>query len=146
MRDAMVLLSVELVARNSVSRSIWKETCQSCLEILRRCVYLDKDLVLPPVTDAGRKQTYFVVACTDLEHASVMKTRVQTQLEKTTDLKVTGSLAISAKRVPIPEEETRTLEERVQIIANSVTEMIREALGMSIPNEPPEQAAGVNAP
>jgi phosphoserine phosphatase RsbU/P len=96
LRDAIVLLAVELVAGNSVSRSVWKETCQSCLEILRRCVYLDKDLVLPPLTDAGRKQTYFVVACTDLEHASVMKTRVQTQLEKSTDLKITGSLAISA--------------------------------------------------
>jgi hypothetical protein len=40
--EAMVLLSVELVARNPVSRSVWKDTCQSCSEILRRCVYVDK--------------------------------------------------------------------------------------------------------
>jgi len=25
----------------------WKQTWQQCLEILRRCIYLDKDLVLP---------------------------------------------------------------------------------------------------
>jgi len=32
----------------------WRETWQQCLETLRRCVYLDKDLVLPPMWESGR--------------------------------------------------------------------------------------------
>ena len=53
MRDAIVLVKVELTSLPSVSRSTWKEICQKCLETLRRCVYLDKDLVLPVTGNVG---------------------------------------------------------------------------------------------
>lgn len=139
LREAVVLVSVELSARNHLSRSGWKDTCHNCLEILRRCVYLDKDLVLPAVTDAGPKQTYFVVASTDMERANVMMTRIHDQLEKSTDLQTQGSVIISAKPLPVPEAETGTLEQRVQAISNSVTEMIRVAMGISIPSGAIEQ-------
>ena len=52
LRKSIVLVRVELTPLSKALRGSWRETCQRCLEVLRRCVYVDKDLVLPP---AGKK-------------------------------------------------------------------------------------------
>lgn len=143
LREAIVLVAVELTSKSTTPRISWKETCQTCLETLRRCVYLDKDLVLPPVMDAGRKQTYFVVASTDLEKAEIMMARIREQLDKCGDLKTSGSLKVTATAIPMPEKDSGPVEHQVQEVANSVTEMIRCALGVSFPPvEPIEQTTG----
>jgi signal transduction histidine kinase len=145
LREAIVLVAVGLTSKSSTPRITWKETCQTCLETLRRCVYLDKDLVLPPVMDAGPKQTYFVVASTDLERAEIMITRIREQLEKCGDLKTSGSLTVSATKISLPGQDSGSLEQQVQEVANSVTEMIRSALGVSFPPvEPKEQTINQN--
>jgi phosphoserine phosphatase RsbU/P len=145
LREAIVLVAVELTSKSSTPRVNWKETCQSCLETLRRCVYLDKDLVLPPVMDPGPKQTYFVIASTDLERAEIMITRTREQLEKCGDLKTSGSLTITATKIPLPAQNSGSVEHQVQEVANSVTEMIRSALGVTFPPvEPKEQTTTLN--
>jgi hypothetical protein len=106
---------------------------------------LDKDLVLPPVMDAGQKQTYFVVASTDLERSEIMMTRIREQLEKCADLKTSGSLKVTATKIPLPEEESGSVEHQIHEVANGVTEMIRSALGVSFPPvEPKEQSTTLN--
>jgi len=40
-------------------RGNWKQTWQQCLEILRRCIYLDKDLVLPAMGTSGGCRNVF---------------------------------------------------------------------------------------
>ena len=47
LRDAVALVKVELTPLPVSSRGNWKEICEKSLDLLRRCVYLDKDLVLP---------------------------------------------------------------------------------------------------
>lgn len=128
LRDAIVLLQVDLRPHSKPTRGNWKDTCQRCLEILQRCVYLDKDLVLPPMTTPGPEQTFLVVASTDMERVPIMMTRIREQLEKVADLKASGELALSAAAVTVP-DPTRPLEEQVQEVATRVTEMARLALG-----------------
>ena len=67
LRDAMVLVRVELTPRSKALRGSWKETCQRCLERLRLCIFVDKDLVLPPMGTSGAVETFFVVASTGME-------------------------------------------------------------------------------
>ena len=130
LRDAIVLVKVDLRLRSRTPRGSWKETCRHCLELLQRCVYLDKDLVLPPMTSPGAEQTFFVVASTDLTRAEIMMTRIREQLGKLPDLKAAGELEVSASAVPLPDLAAgQTLEEQVQEVADHVTEMARLALG-----------------
>jgi hypothetical protein len=49
LRESIVLMRVELTPRANSLRGSWKETCHDCLELLRLCIYVDKDLVLPRV-------------------------------------------------------------------------------------------------
>jgi hypothetical protein len=128
LRDAIVLLKVDLRSKSKPARGNWKETCQRCLEILQRCVYLDKDLVLPPMTASGLEQTFFVVASTDMDRVPIMITRIREQLEKVADLKAAGELTLSAEPVTLP-DPADPLEEQVQEVANQVTEMARFAQG-----------------
>lgn len=129
LRKAIVLVKVALKSLTRPPQGNWKKTCQHCLEILQRCVYLDKDLVLPPMTTTGVEQTYFVVASTDLERAEIMMRRIREQLEKAPDLNTTGKLRVSASAVPFPDPAAnQTLEERVQEVASRVTEMACLAL------------------
>jgi signal transduction histidine kinase len=129
LRDALVLVKVELRPRSKALRGNWKETCRTCREILQRCVYLDKDVVLPPINSTGSEQTFFVVASTDLTRAEIMMTRIREQLEKQPDLKASGEVEVSARAVALPDPAAgAALEQQVQDIAQHVTEMARLAL------------------
>jgi len=129
LRDAIVLVRVDLRTRSNTPRGNWRETCRACLEILQRCVYLDKDLVLPPMPTAGAEQSFFVVASTDLSRAEVMMARIREQLGKVRELKTSGEFKVSAVSVALPDPAAAsTLEARMEAVANRVTDMTRLAM------------------
>jgi len=131
LREAIVLVKVNLKARSNPPRGNWKEAGRRSLELLQRCVYLDKDVVLPPMTTSRPEQTFLVVASTDLTRAEIMMSRIRGQLEKLPDLKASCELEVSACAVPLPDLAAGpSLEEQVQEVASRVTEMARSALGM----------------
>jgi signal transduction histidine kinase len=126
MRDAVVLLKVDVKPRSKPARGNWKELCQRCLEILQRCVYLDKDLVLPPMTTRGPEQTFYVVASTDMDRVSIMMTRIREQIDKVDDLKANCELGLSAEPVTLPSADcSDATEKQLQDVADRVTEMAR---------------------
>jgi sigma-B regulation protein RsbU (phosphoserine phosphatase) len=129
LRDAIVLVKVELTSLPSVSRSVWKDACQRSLETLRHCVYPDKDLVLPVTGSVGFNETFFVAASTDLTRAEIMMKRVREQLEANPGFKAAGVVKVSATAVLLPSaEDGRTLEEMVQTVADRITETAKSAL------------------
>ena len=128
LRDAVVLVKVRLIAHSKSPRGNWKEICRSCLEILQRCVYLDKDVVLPPMQVSGPVQTFFVAASTDLTRAEIMMTRIREQLGKVPDLNANGDLEVSASGVTLPDAAGLSLEQQVQAVADRITEMARSDL------------------
>jgi len=130
LRDAIVLVKVVLRPLTKTQRASWKETCQRCLEVLQRCVYLDKDLVLPPMNSATADETFLVVASTDLERANIMMTRIREQLEKVLQPQRTGELELSAIAVPLPDRGTgHSLAKQVQEVAGTINEMVGTVLG-----------------
>ncbi len=125
LRPSFVLVRVDLTPLSNPPRGNWKETWQQALEILRRCVYLDKDLVLPPMATSGSGETFFVVASTDLQRSGTMTTRIREQLERVTDLKAKCTLTVATVPVEFPSGNAdATLELQVQNVASSVTQMI----------------------
>jgi signal transduction histidine kinase len=139
LRDAVTLVRVELQPRSMPPRGNWKEICRLSLELLQRCVYLDKDLVLPPASVNGPGQTFFVVASTDLQRVEIMTKRIGEQLGKLSELSAAGEFAISASEVALPGSAAcESLEEQVQAVADRVTEMTRASLAMphhSLPSQ-----------
>jgi sigma-B regulation protein RsbU (phosphoserine phosphatase) len=129
LRDRMVLVKVELTPLSKTPRGNWREIWQQSLETLRRCVYLDKDLVLPPIGGSAAAQTFFVVASTDLERSGIMMARIRGQLERNEELKASARLVISAVPVDFatPPAET-SLDKQVQAVATRVTEIIMAAM------------------
>ncbi|HXR15193.1 MAG TPA: hybrid sensor histidine kinase/response regulator [Terriglobales bacterium] len=124
LRDAIVLVKVELTPLPSASRGVWKEVCQRSLERLRRCVYLDKDVVLPITGNAGVGETFLVAASTDMERAEIMMKRIREQLEAGAGFKSTGSLKVSASAVQLPSAQDGTpMKDLVQAVAERITEM-----------------------
>jgi hypothetical protein len=102
LRDAIVLVKVRL-RRSQVPQGNWKEICRAGLQRLQHCVYLDKDLVLPPMAAQGPEQTFFVVASTDLIRAEIMMTRIREQLGSLPELTASGEVEVSASAVPLPD-------------------------------------------
>ena len=129
LREALVLVKVELTSLPSASRAAWKEICQKCLETLRRCVYLDKDLVLPVTGSVGPNETFFVAASTDLERVEIMMKRIREQIEAGAGFKTAGVLRVSATAVTLPSAvENTMLEGLVQTVAERITEMAQLTL------------------
>ena len=137
LRDAAVLVRVELTPVDHSPRTQWKDVCKKCLDTLRRCVYVDKDLVLPVTGNIGVSETFFVAASTDLERAEIMMKRIREQLEAASGLKGMGVLKVSASAVPLPcREDGRPLEELVRVVADQITETAMLALGAKADSEP----------
>ncbi|HEY1400840.1 MAG TPA: hybrid sensor histidine kinase/response regulator [Terriglobales bacterium] len=125
LRPAFVLVRVELAPLTNPPRGNWRETWQQCLETLRRCVYLDKDLVLPPMGVSGSTETFFVLASTDMKRAEIMTTRMREQLARIADLKTKGTLTITTAPVEVGSvDPSQSLEKQVEAVAGRVTEMI----------------------
>ena len=134
LRRAIVLLRVDLSPLNRPPRGNWKDTCHQSLELLRRCVYVDKDLVLPAMSKSGPEETFFVVASTDMEHVDIMLTRVGEQLGALPQLKGAGTAHMTARPVGLdsllmePGKMPMDLEAQVQMVADRVTEIIKQQL------------------
>jgi len=125
LRDSLVLLRIDLTPFSNLARGNWRETCRECLDLLRRCVYIDKDLVLPAVGSNGPKEICYVVASTDMERVNIMMNRVAEQLGALPHLKSTGTIRAEAKPIVLAfAGKEKSLEQRVQSVADKVTEMI----------------------
>jgi len=130
LRDGVVLVKVVLRPNSNAPRGRWKDISQRCLETLQRCVYLDKDLVLPPMAAAGLEETLLVVASTDLECAGIMTARIREQLGKVQGMSGAGEVEVSVSAVPLPESGTdQPLEAQVHNIAGAIGEMVRAEVG-----------------
>jgi hypothetical protein len=142
LRPSFALVRVELTPVSNPPRGNWKETWMQCLDVVRRCVYLDKDLVLPPMGTSGTNETFFVVASTDVQHSGIMTTRIREQLDRISDLKTKCTVTITTVPVELPPDQLgetllgQSLEQQVECVAGCVTEMIltsRERKQWSVP-------------
>jgi hypothetical protein len=125
LRDSIILLAVQLAPNAKTHRSSWKKTCQQCRETLQRCIYVDKDLLIPISGSDDSGETLFVAASTDLEHAEIMMKRIREQLEAGTDLKNSGTVTVKATAVSMPSSsKDQPLETLVQAVADSITEQV----------------------
>ncbi len=132
LRQDIALLRVDLTPLSKALRGSWKDVCQRCLELLRRCIYVDKDLVLPPMDTEGASQTFFVVASVDLNKANIMMNRIREQLGELPKLKANGTLRVTAEAIPVASvSDPRTIEQQVWRVADQLTELIQNGLQRS---------------
>ena len=129
LREALVLVRVELTPLPNSLRGSWKETCARCLDLLRRCVYVDKDLVLPPTASSGPVEGFFVVASTDMERVGIMMERIRSQVGALPQLQASGTLRVAAEPIPAPPAaDPRILQQQVWGVADYVTGIIQQDL------------------
>jgi signal transduction histidine kinase len=129
LREALVLVRVELTPLSNSLRGSWKETCARCLDLLRRCVYVDKDLVLPPTASSGPVEGFFVVASTDMERVGIMMDRIRSQVGALPQLQASGTLRVAAEPIPAPPAaDSRTVEQQVWGVADYVTGIVQQDL------------------
>lgn len=129
LRSALVLVRLDVQPRTRPPRGDWKEVCRKTRDLLERCVYLDKDLVLPPITVAGPEQSFFVVASTDLARSAIMLRRIREQMEKLEALKANGTFELSAVEIPLPDTDNGlSLHLQVQEVAERITAIAKDAL------------------
>jgi signal transduction histidine kinase len=129
LRESLVLVQVELTPLTQALHGSWKETCQRCLELLRRCIYVDKDLVLPATGSCGPVETFFVVASTDMKRVTIMMDRIRDQVGGLPQLKTSGTLRVTAEMIPgPPAADPRTLEQQTWGVADYVSEIIQQGL------------------
>ena len=127
LRDSIVLVRVDVNPLSNLPRGNWRETCRQCLELLQRCVFVDKDLVLPAMAGNGPAETFFVVASTDMQRVNIMTARITEQINGLASLNGTGKVEVTAKPVAIT-VAAPSLDEQVEAVADCVTEMIVQDL------------------
>jgi anti-sigma regulatory factor (Ser/Thr protein kinase) len=152
LRESIVLVEVDLLPLPGRAMGNWGDLRRRCREILEHCIYADKDLVLPAIGSASTRHMFFIVASTDLERAQIMLRRIRDRLDRSVELKMNSTIAVSARGIWLPNRTgTEKLEDLVKEVADRVTEMALAADGQReetpIGEEgPPAQApAGASA-
>ena len=121
MRPSLVLVRVAATPGKSAPPMNWKATCREILEVTRRCIFVDKDLALPPMEDAGAVQMLYVVASTDMQRVPIMLRRIEAQLKTIERLETSGSVEVTAEALgSMQPEEGQSLEQQVQAVAAQV--------------------------
>jgi len=129
LRPSFVLVRVDVVPRTNPPRGDWREAWQAALQTLQRCVYLDKDLVLPPMGEPGAGEAFFVVASVDMERVGIMTSRICQQLERIATLKAKATLTVTAVPIDVSGlDPAWPVDEQVQYLAASATAMIMARL------------------
>jgi sigma-B regulation protein RsbU (phosphoserine phosphatase) len=136
LRASIVLVKVELtpMSPNSAANSAgqWKQVCLQCLDLLRHCVYLDKDLVLPAMGSASRSEIFFIAASTPMEGAEIMMKRIRDLLERCLELQASSVFSVSATPVHLPSPESREpLDKLVQEVADGISGTVMATLRRS---------------
>jgi signal transduction histidine kinase len=122
LRESLLLVKVEVSLALSASRFRRKAASLRCREILQRCIYPDRDLVLPGLGTGEPDEIFFIVASTTLELAEIMMTRIREQLGRSPELKAGAVFKISAAPLVLPPAEGEvTLEKLVLQVAAHVT-------------------------
>jgi signal transduction histidine kinase len=129
LREHFTLVRVELTPLSKSLHGTWKETSERGLEVLRQCIYVDKDLVLRVAGTSDLVETFFVVASTDMERVGILMDRIRSQVGALPGLKANGTLRVTAEKIPTPcATDSGTLEQQVRGIADHVTEIIQQSL------------------
>jgi len=132
LRPSFVLVRVDMKPRTTPPLGNWKEICQQALDVVRRCVYVDKDLVLPPMSGAGFGETVFIVASTDMERVGIMLRRIQEQLKSVAQIETSGTVQIMAEPLEgVAASPEQSLEQQVQAVARRVQEAILSGCGQA---------------
>jgi Histidine kinase-, DNA gyrase B-, and HSP90-like ATPase len=125
LRDSVVLVRVDLKPLVTPVRGNWKEVCREALELLRRCVFVDKDLVMPAMAKNGPEDTFYVVASTDTERVKIMLARIVQQVGGLANLKNTGTVEASARPVTFSTSiRSKPLDKQVEEVARTISDLV----------------------
>jgi hypothetical protein len=128
LRNSLSLITVELIPVSAQAVGNWRELRQQCMELLRSCVLPDKDLLLPTL-GIEKREIFLVLASADLEGTTILTGRIREQLERAPDLQGKVTCQISATPIALPSQEgAETIEQIVQEVADSVTELVMAVL------------------
>lgn len=114
LRSPVVLLQVEWIHESGD----WASLRTHMIKLLTRSIRAGSDLLLPAVGGETR-ESFFILASTDLQHAQIMLRRIRERLSGLPDL--VGSVTVSARCIWLP---TRSPETSFQELTAQVAEQI----------------------
>jgi PAS domain S-box-containing protein len=118
----VTLIAVEVVW---VGGAVQADIVPEIRKILERCIHPGEDMVLPPMGDVEPVETFFIIACTDVNGFSVIAKRISRELQNfdnTSRLKP----AISSTTLHVAPDQPR--DEQITGVMETIGQLIREHL------------------
>ena len=129
LREALTLVVVVLTPRGTPEMGNWEKTRAQCLSLLRDCILPAKDVLLPALAASGQAESFMIVASADANGAQVLAKRISGQLQGASELRASGTFAVSAIPITLPSSDNgQPLEKQVREVADAVTAMAAQAL------------------
>jgi Histidine kinase-, DNA gyrase B-, and HSP90-like ATPase len=109
-----------------VTEESWEFGRRRCREIVERCMLPDKDLVLPSMHTANRREVIFVLANADAAGALVLETRIRGQLSAASQIaKTCIHKAFCVPLPPIPSWISQT-DSQLEWISSEIEKAVLE--------------------
>ena len=135
LREALSLITITVTAHGQPGSIGEERIHEQCVDLLRRCIYPVKDVLLPAFAGPAETESFLIVASTGIDGAQALSKRICLHFERTPDLSTSARLEISAMPIEIPSGYVNeSLEKQVQQVADIVKHHGRTA-------EPPLQSS-----
>jgi PAS domain S-box-containing protein len=118
----VTLIAVDVVW---VGGAVQADIVREIRKILERCIHLGEDMILPPLSDAEPVETFFIIACTDVNGFSVIAKRISRELQNfdnTSRLKP----VISSTTLLVAPDQSR--DEQIGGVMETIEGLIRKHL------------------
>jgi len=130
LRESLTLIAIEMIPSNAIAMTNMKEISDRCMDLLRRCIFPDRDVVLPVVGSGTGNNTFLIVASTDRNGTEILTNRIREQLTRINDFKGKATFLVSAQPVQTPSvySEALTTEMLVGKVADVIGAMATDIL------------------
>lgn len=122
LRSSVVLLQVEWQHH----KGDWADVRKQLMELLTRSIRAGGDLLLPTLGGEEKRESFFILASTDLEHAQVILRRIRERLSDLPGLASPGTVTVSAKGIWLPTRSgDALLSELTEQVAERITRLAK---------------------
>lgn len=115
----VTLLSIDMPA---IDGAVPEQDLTGIRKVLERSIFLGQDLLLPPMTDAETKETFFIIACADKVGAEALAKRLRRDLEST---RVQLAISLATLQLPVNDQPW---EKRVSEVTTQIDKLIQAHL------------------
>lgn len=145
LREDFTLIRVAIAPVPGTNPGVWADVRSRCVDILQRCIYPDRDVLLPPLAQSAVRDNFVIVASANATGGSILATRLRRQLEDCHEIASQAAFSVTSIPVSFAANRDASLPDQVQSLADHINKTVMADMDDSGRNDSLKQQTNANS-